>query len=403
MATETHVFDGATPFTIFGSMYNWFNGNNYGGIVSVNEFGAPPHALDVTFSDGPWRIETLLFYTPNGMDVTITDSADGFDRDIEYLRLSDGNHAVSLTTTEVKFIRHSADTGQIDLQTGVNTVRAIDLSGGNDRVTTGVGRIEYLDTGQGDDTVTLADNGRIIALRMHDGADVFHGSTGADSRVDFFVSYGGGDNVVNVGRTTFESLNLHADAGETATVNGGSGDLRVVRLVGAGTFNFDSGTGRVENLRGIDGNHNLTIGDSGSDAIVLGSGVNSVMYGGTGYSGNFTSYSGNNTLTIGANAQVRTIGTSNGVDELTVHGRFDAASLGAGNDVVTLTGSGRGNTLDLGDGDNRLQATSDEYLNALVAYNGDDTVMINNAQFNMNTLYVGGGGQPAASFSRARQ
>ena len=254
-----------------------------------------------------------------------------------------------------------------------------------------------------DVNITDANDGimrRIDWIQLQDNSDTT--ITLFNSRVRFIDGGEGGTVTLNLGAQNVNIIGLYdVDA---ATVNIGSGSINALYF-GSGTNVFNGGAGFVNLMQFDDGSTNtITNGGNfgairvdngtnnftfanGGDLLSLGHGISNVTLNG-GFFGSITSYSGTNTITVNANAEVRSIGFSDGVDILTIFGRVEQIQVGDNNDRVSVGLGGEVEVVNLSGGNNFFRTTGD-YVGAVHAYSGHDTMQF--AAGSTDQAYAGGG------------
>lgn len=329
MVTQNVTLNGTTSFSAFGDTFNWDSGliNRVSiGFDTTNQ----NNTLNVTFTGIAWRIRHLNFYddTAFNFNVNLTDTNDGVFRQIDRLQLVDGGGTATVTLfdTRVKYIEGGA-AGNVTLNLGNENVHFIGLWDANQ-------------------TTIRMGNGSVDAMYLSSGT-----------------------NNVTLGVGWVDLLQFQDGSTNTITDNGAGPDQS----------NFGA-------IRINDGTNNFTL-RAGGDLISLGHGTSTVNLLG-GFYGAITSYSGTNTITVGADAEVRSIGFSGGVDVVTVNGEVEQMQLGSNNDRVTVESGGSVEVLNLGDGTNTLTARGD-HVWAVQAFGGNDTFQF--LEGGTDQAYAGGG------------
>ncbi|MGQ0565490.1 MAG: beta strand repeat-containing protein [Gemmobacter sp.] len=326
MATQNITLDGITSFNAFGSTGNWSDANiNYISVgIDPGQDPAEDNTLNADLAGGAWRIRYLNLFNdgPFDYDINLTDANDGVFRRIERLQIS----------------------------------------------------------GQGDAVITLFDT-RVRFLEVFDDRTL--NLTLGTQRLNYMAS-DGRLNVINMGSGEVSAMRLGSgDRESDNTINGGAGYIGALAFLEGSTNTINNG-GNFGAIRS-DGNVNNFTFVSGGDELSLGSGVSHVNLTG-GFYGAITSNGGTNTVTVGADAFVRSIGFSNGIDIITVAGGAEQVLTGDNDDTVTVTG--RVDSLMLGSGNN-LFTLDGEWTWAVTAFSGNDTVSVNQGQ--IDQLYLGGG------------
>lgn len=337
MVTQNITLDGNNNFNAFGSNGTWSNQSiNYVSVgIDPGEDPNEANTLNVTLAGGEWRIRYLNFYNdiPFDYDVKLTDANDGVARRIERLQVS---------------------------------------GAGDTAITLFNTRVKFLEVND-DRTLTLTLGAQYLDLMRSDG------------RL----------NVINAGSGDVGSMSLGgSQRASVNTINGGSGYINALNF-GQGstnTINNGGGFGSISS----NGNSNTFTFLGGGDALSLGSGISNVKLT-AGFYGSITSYSGTNTVTIGANAEVRSIGFSGGVDIVTVNGKLEQADLGGANDRFIVNAGGRVDGVNLGDGNNFFRASGNNVW-TVTASSGNDTFQFSSGQTEQanagggnNTITVGSG------------
>ncbi len=339
MATQSITLDGATSFSAFdGGTFNWSGLRLDAANLGV-ETATEDNTLNIGLSGPAWRIRHLGFFNETAFefDLNISDTNDGVIRRLERIELAaNSNTTITLFNTRVDFILGD-DGGTVNLTLGSQRVRYMDLWATDNTITMGSGNLQYAYLGQG-------------------------------------------INVFNVGTGFVEALSF--GNGSTNTVTGSSGGIGTIEF-GFGSTNTISNGGEFGSIRS-NGNNTFTF-LAGGDALSLGSGISTVNLTG-GFYGSITSYSGTNTINVGANADVRSIGFSGGVDVITVDGFVEQIQVGSNNDRVTFRGEGGAGTVSLGSGNNTLTVDGTGYVGSVVAYDGADRLTLDGGEIELVTL-----------------
>lgn len=331
LATQSITLDGSTSFSAFGDNFTWDNG-----LINRVSIGfdttTENNTLNATFSGSAWRIRHLSLYdnTSFNFNVNLTDTNDGVSRQIDRLQLPDGGGTATLTlfNSRVRYIEGGAD-ANVTLNLGNQSTRHIGLwDAAQTTVRMGSGNVDAMFLGYGTNNVTLG-VGYINLLEFSDGSvnTITDNGTGSDD-------------------TNFGAIRIN-EATNNFTFRAG-GDL-------------------------------ISLGRSTSTVNLL-----------DGFYGAITSYSGTNTITVGADAEVRSIGFSGGVDIVTVRGSVEQIQLGSNNDTLNVLGSAQayvGQAL-MGDGTNTITMTGGS-IGSARAYGGNDTVTLTGAD--IGSLDLGSG------------
>jgi Ca2+-binding RTX toxin-like protein len=329
MATQNITLDGVNNFTAFGTTSSW-SGLNINYIsVGIDPGSDPnePNTLNATLSGGAWRIRHLNLFNDIAFDydATLTDSNAGVFRRIDRFEFSGpGDVAVSLLDTRIRFMTVS-EAASMTLTLGSQRMNSLESDAATNAVTLGTGSLTYARLGV--------------------------------SGIASVNSVNGDSGFVN-------HLEFSEDSTNTIT-NGGFFFNSVVTEGDVNNFTFSAG----------------------GDSLSLGSGVSTVNLT-AGFYGSLLSFSGTNTVTVGADAEVRSIGFSGGVDVINVAGSVEQISVGSNNDRVEITGNGRVNSVLLGDGNNTFILNGQNAW-AVTAFQGNDTANITSGE--IDQLYLGGG------------
>jgi Ca2+-binding RTX toxin-like protein len=331
------ALDGVTDFELFGASYYWSGSNgNLDRIASFVEVDTETYEVTYLLTGNSrirsfeiWYQDPVSDFPSIGSQTTISDIDDGGNRRIDFLRIADGINDITLTSTVVEMI-----TSFFEHSSTVNT-----LTLGEKRV----GAISL----EGSSTSINLGTGNVGHLVLG----------GEDIRISGFSGNG------------FVSA---------IDIAGGS-NLTVENLGDFGTLRLGSDSSSTMSFIG------------GGDSVTTGRGEH-VMHFASGYYGSVTSNSGDNTISVNSDAEIRSIGTSNGVDIVTVDGYVEQLSTGNNDDIVTVSGTvdqlnvGNGSDtvvittgnvqhIALAGGDNELM-TGVRFVENVIAYGGDDIVSI---------------------------
>lgn len=327
MVTTNVTLDGVNNFSAFGTTSAWSGLNiNY---ISVGiDPGIDPNeenTLNATLSGGAWRIRHLNLFNDIAFDynATLTDSNAGVFRRIDRFEFSGpGDVSVSLLDTRIRYMTVS-ESASMTLTLGSQRMNSLESDAASNTVTLGTGTLTYARLGLGD-----------VA-----SVNVVNGSTGFINYLEFSER---STNTISTGGFSFNSIVSEGDVNN---------------------FTFSAG----------------------GDSISLGSGVSTVNLTG-GFYGSLLSFSGTNTVTVGADADVRSIGFSGGVDVITVDGFVEQIQVGSNNDRVTFRGEGGAGTVSLGSGNNTLTVDGTGYVGSVVAYDGADRLTLDGGEIELVTL-----------------
>lgn len=331
MVTQNFALDGITGFSIFGRTYAWEDAH----LERVHVLNAAPDGSDttnITITGTDWIVERLHLQSRSGSDVLnvhISDDDSGVGRSIKRLMLQDfGSVTVDLLTTRISFIEGGAD-ANVTLNLGSQSTRHIGpWDAAQTSITIGSGNVDAMFLGYGTNSLVMG-IGYINLLEFADG-----------------------------------SVNTITDNG-TGSEDSNFGAIRVNEATNSFTFR------------------------AGGDLISLGRSTSTVNLL-DGFYGAITSYSGTNTITVGADAEVRSIGFSGGVDIVTVRGSVEQIQLGSNNDTLNVNGTEQtyvGQAL-LGNGNNTITMTGGS-IGSASANEGNDTVTLTGAS--IGSLALGSG------------
>jgi Ca2+-binding RTX toxin-like protein len=367
MVTQNITLNGTTSFSAFGKgPFSW-SGAYIESVYIDNAGSATEDTLNLSMTGAAWRIRRLSLGSESEnapLNVNITDTNDGVQRRIDWLQLGEfADTTITLFNSRVRFI----DGG----------------IGGTVNLTLGSGELNYANFIQSSQTVVTAGSGGIDRLLLSQGNDTLTAGSGYIEDLDFR----GGNNVLNVGSGGIGRVRF---AEGNHTINGGTGSIQAIvfdDFVPGARVNTINNLGFFASITVFgSATNNFTFVGSGQ-SVSLGSGVSTVNLV-SGFYGSLLSFSGTNTVTVGADAEVRSIGFSGGVDIITVRGNVEQIQVGGNNDRVEVLGDGRVDSLMLGDGNNTFILNGD-WTWAVTAFSGNDTASVNSGQ--IDQLYLGSG------------
>ena len=335
MVTQNITLDGTTAFTAFGQSFTW--SGSYIERASIGNWGSGgPDQLNFATSGTGWRIRTLQ----------IDSSSEAAPLSFTLTDATDG-------------VARRIDT--LDLSDHAQTT-----------ITLHDTRIRQINGGFADTVTLFGGNTNIQRLALWDSLET-HITLGSGSTDLIYL--GDGENHLTGGSGWIG----HIEMGEGTNTFVSNGDIGFLRAEGT---NFVTLNGGANALSFSDGDSNIVINSGFVGSI-------------TGYDEDYTQVR----LTIGADAQVRSVGFSQGRENVTVEGGVEQMLLGAGDDSVTVQEGGWINSLFLGDGDNVL-IENGCWVGQVKAFEGNDSFQLYDAHADQvdlgagdNLSYIGDGSE----------
>lgn len=364
MTTYNATLNGVNSFVIQGRTYTWDNNNFLADIDGWLGSAPQSDTVNLTLS-GSWYVGAIRF-PGNGL-TNITDTNDGFDRTIDFLRLGDLGGTVKLTTTYVEMMT-GAWNGAANITFGAAGAGGVRLGNGNDSVTTAAGFVDWLNLADGNNTIKIGSGG-VDTIETRDGNDTF---TLVSNSFANNVSLGGGTNKVTVGANAYIESYSGNGGSDSLTLQSGASIESVILGDGTNSLTLAAGA-TVNSVTGWDGNDSVTLnGDSRIFLLKL-DGGNNTLTTADGNVESYYSYDGNNTLNIGTGGVQQIVLSGVGTQKITAAGFIGSLQV---YDESTTTAVLNGGVISVftGKGSDSIKIGDGAYAGNVYTWEGNDTV-----------------------------